>query len=114
MSPLRTVKAMVARATSEWGSVDLLCANAGILRDKSFARWKYRLCKSAGRPFNGTFYCCKAVWDGMRERITVASSSPTSSRACSGNLARPIMRGENRNVGLMNVLAEEAARTTSR
>ena len=26
------------RATKEWGSVDLLCANAGILRDKSFGK----------------------------------------------------------------------------
>src|ERR1700704_4514390 len=32
------VKAMVARATEKWSSVDLLCANAGILRDKSFAK----------------------------------------------------------------------------
>jgi len=29
---------MVERATREWGSVDLLCANAGILRDKSFTK----------------------------------------------------------------------------
>ena len=38
VSNYEQVKAMVERATKEWGSVDLLCANAGILRDKSFAK----------------------------------------------------------------------------
>src|SRR4030081_2385723 len=38
VSNFEQVKAMVDRATKEWGSVDLLCANAGILRDKSFGK----------------------------------------------------------------------------
>src|ERR1700722_11972884 len=38
VSNFEQVQAMVDRATREWGSVDLLCANAGILRDKSFAK----------------------------------------------------------------------------
>ena len=38
VSNFEQVQAMVARATKEWGSVDLLCANAGILRDKSFGK----------------------------------------------------------------------------
>ena len=38
VSNFEQVKAMVERATKEWGSVDLLCANAGILRDKSFGK----------------------------------------------------------------------------
>src|ERR1043166_3964536 len=38
VSNFTQVKAMVDRATKEWGSVDLLVANAGILRDKSFAK----------------------------------------------------------------------------
>jgi len=33
VSNYEQVKAMVAKATDKWGSVDLLCANAGILRD---------------------------------------------------------------------------------
>ena len=50
VSNFEQVKAMVARATKEWGSVDLLCANAGILRDKSFAQdGGRRLCQGAGR-----------------------------------------------------------------
>src|SRR5947209_11189838 len=38
VSEAEQVKAMVDRAVAEWGSVDLLCANAGILRDKSFGK----------------------------------------------------------------------------
>src|SRR3981189_952989 len=38
VSKFGQVTAMVERTTKEWGSVDLLCANAGILRDKSFAK----------------------------------------------------------------------------
>src|ERR1700738_1934314 len=38
VSNFTQVKAMVDRATRAWGSVDLMCANAGILRDKSFAK----------------------------------------------------------------------------
>src|ERR1700679_3987161 len=38
VSNFEQVKAMVAKATERWGSVDLLCANAGILRDKSFGK----------------------------------------------------------------------------
>ena len=38
VSSFEQVKAMVEKATADWGSVDLLCANAGILRDKSFAK----------------------------------------------------------------------------
>src|ERR1700733_3039034 len=35
VSNFEQVTAMVERATKEWGSVDVLCANAGILRDKA-------------------------------------------------------------------------------
>ena len=38
VSNFAQVKAMVERATKEWGSVDILVNNAGILRDKSFGK----------------------------------------------------------------------------
>src|SRR5438034_8051776 len=38
VSNFTQVKAMAERATKAWGSVDLMCANAGILRDSSFRK----------------------------------------------------------------------------
>src|SRR5205085_10835736 len=38
VSNFEQVTEMVAKASEKWGRVDLLCANAGILRDKSFAK----------------------------------------------------------------------------
>src|SRR5258708_18168374 len=80
VSNFEQVRAMVDRATREWGSVDLLCANAGILRDKSFGKMEPAdFAKVLDVHLTGTFYCCKAVWDGMRERnygrIVVTPSS---------------------------------------
>src|SRR3954452_11561330 len=63
VSNFSQVKAMVERATKEWGSVDLLVANAGILRDKSFGKMEVQdFAKVLDVHLVGTFYCCKAVW----------------------------------------------------
>src|ERR1044072_2902438 len=63
VSNFEQVTAMVERATREWGSVDLLCANAGILRDKSFTKMEVAdFAKVLDVHLTGTFYCCKAVW----------------------------------------------------
>ncbi|HMI14092.1 MAG TPA: SDR family NAD(P)-dependent oxidoreductase, partial [Bradyrhizobium sp.] len=62
VSNFEQVTAMVAKATEKWGSVDLLCANAGILRDKSFAKMEIAdFAKVLDVHLTGTFYCCKAV-----------------------------------------------------
>ena len=51
------------RATKEWGSVDLLITNAGILRDKSFAKMEVAdFAEVLDVHLTGTVYCCKAVW----------------------------------------------------
>src|SRR5436305_867362 len=88
VSNFTQVRAMVERATKEWGSVDLLCANAGILRDKSFSKMDVAdFAKVLDVHLVGTFYCCKAVWDGMRERnygriVLTTSSSARCGRSC--------------------------------
>ena len=51
------------------GAASISCANAGILRDKSFAKMEVAdFAKVLDVHLAGTFYCCKAVWAGMRER----------------------------------------------
>ncbi len=71
---------MVARAKEAFGAVHILINNAGVLRDKSFAKME-----PADFAFvvevhlNGSANCTKAVWDLMREqtygRILMTASS---------------------------------------
>ena len=89
VSNFEQVTAMVARATKELGSVDLLCANAGILRDKSFGKMEVAdFAKVLDVHLTGTFYCCKAVWDGMRERNYGRIVVTTSSSGLFGNFGQ--------------------------
>src|SRR6201998_714925 len=109
VSNFAQVQAMVARATKEWGSVDLLCANAGILRDKSFGKMEPAdFAKVLDVHLVGSFYCCKAVWDGMRERNYGRIVLTTSSSGLYGNFGQANYgAAKSGMVGLMNVLAEE-------
>ena len=116
VSNFTQVKAMVERATREWGSVDLLCANAGILRDKSFAKMEVAdFAKVLDVHLVGTFYCCKAVWDGMRERNYGRIVLTTSSSGLYGNFGQANYGAAKAGiVGLMNVLAEEGRKNNVR
>ena len=116
VSNYEQVKAMVAKATEKWGSVDLLCANAGILRDKSFAKMEIAdFAKVLDVHLTGTFYCCKAVWDGMRERNYGRIVVTTSSSGLYGNFGQANYGAAKTGmIGLMNVLAEEGRKTNIR
>jgi NAD(P)-dependent dehydrogenase (short-subunit alcohol dehydrogenase family) len=109
VSNFEQVTAMVERTTREWGSVDLLCANAGILRDKSFGKMEPAdFEKVLAVHLVGTFNCCKAVWDGMRERNYGRIVLTTSSSGLYGNFGQANYgAAKSGMVGLMNVLAEE-------
>ena len=116
VSNFEQVQAMVDRATREWGSVDVLCANAGILRDKSFAKMEVTdFAKVLDVHLTGTFYCCKAVWNGMRERNYGRIVVTTSSSGLFGNFGQANYGAAKAGiVGLMNVLAEEGRRNDIR
>jgi NAD(P)-dependent dehydrogenase (short-subunit alcohol dehydrogenase family) len=116
VSDYEQVKEMVARATREWGSVDLLCANAGILRDKSFGKMEIAdFAKVLDVHLTGSFYCCKAVWDGMRERNYGRIVLTTSSSGLYGNFGQANYGAAKAGmVGLMNVLAEEGRKNNIR
>ncbi len=72
--------AMVEAAKAKWGRIDILINNAGVLRDKSFAKME-----PADFEFVvdvhliGSANCTKAVWETMREqnygRILMTASS---------------------------------------
>ncbi|MGM4921944.1 SDR family NAD(P)-dependent oxidoreductase [Tardiphaga sp. 804_B3_N1_9] len=116
VSNFEQVKAMVEKATKEWGSVDLMCANAGILRDKSFAKMELAdFAKVLDVHLTGTFYCCKAVWEGMRARNYGRIVLTTSSSGLYGNFGQANYGAAKTGmVGLMNVLAEEGRKTDIR
>jgi NAD(P)-dependent dehydrogenase (short-subunit alcohol dehydrogenase family) len=116
VSNYEQVKAMVERAIREWGSVDLLCANAGILRDKSFAKMEIAdFAKVMDVHLTGTFYCCKAVWEGMRARNYGRIVVTTSSSGLYGNFGQANYGAAKTGmIGLMNVLAEEGRKSDIR
>ena len=116
VSDFEQVTAMVERATKEWGSVDLLCANAGILRDKSFGKMEVAdFQKVLDVHLVGTFYCCKATWAGMRDRNYGRIVLTTSSSGLYGNFGQANYgAAKSGMVGLMNVLAEEGRKNDIR
>ncbi len=116
VSNFEQVQETVAKAVSKWGSVDLLVANAGILRDKSFAKMEPEdFHKVVDVHLTGTFNCCKAVWNGMRERNYGRIVITTSSSGLFGNFGQANYGAAKAAMaGLMNVLAEEGRKTNIR
>ncbi len=72
--------AMVEAAKAKWGSIDILINNAGVLRDKSFAKMEPADFKFVvDVHLNGSANCTKAVWETMRAqnygRVLMTASS---------------------------------------
>lgn len=116
VSDFEQVTAMVAQATEKFGKVDVLVANAGILRDKSFAKMEPAdFAKVIGVHLTGTFNCCKAVWAGMREQNYGRIVLTSSSSGLFGNFGQANYGAAKAAMaGLMNVLAEEGRKTNIR
>lgn len=106
VSNLEQVEAMVARAMDEWGRVDVLINNAGILRDKSFQKMPvedFRLVIDV--HLMGTVHCTKAVWDIMRDQSYGRIVFTSSSSGLYGNFGQSNYgAAKMAMVGLMNTL----------
>ncbi len=103
------VAAMVERVIATWGRVDILINNAGILRDKSFAKVSlddFRLVLEV--HLMGAVICTKAVWDLMRQQRYGRIVMTTSSSGLYGNFGQSNYGAAKMAlVGLMQTLALE-------
>jgi NAD(P)-dependent dehydrogenase (short-subunit alcohol dehydrogenase family) len=103
------VAAMVDRVMGSWGRVDILINNAGILRDKSFAKMSladFRLVLDV--HLMGSVICTKAVWEIMRNQRHGRIVMTTSSSGLYGNFGQSnYSAAKMALVGLMQTLGLE-------
>lgn len=106
------VEEMVADVERRWGSVDLLINNAGILRDRSFAKMEIADFRRVLEVhLMGSVHCTKAVWDGMRTRGHGRIVFTTSSSGLFGNFGQAnYSAAKMALVGLMQTLRLEGAK----
>lgn len=106
------VQAMVAQTVAHWRHVDILINNAGILRDRSFAKMgidEFRQVLDV--HLIGSFIATKAVWDIMRDRSYGRIVMTTSSSGLFGNFGQANYGAAKMAlVGLMQTLALEGAK----
>ena len=103
---------MVSQTMAKWGRIDILINNAGILRDKSFAKMTIEDFRAVAEVhLMGSAICTKAVWEIMRDaeygRIVMTSSSS----GIYGNFGQSNYGAAKMGlVGFMNVLHLEGAK----
>ena len=106
------VEDMVKQTMDKWGRVDILINNAGILRDKSFAKMDlddFKLVMDV--HLMGSANCSKAVWNIMREQEYGRILMTTSSSGMYGNFGQSNYGAAKMAVlGLMNTLVIEGAK----
>ena len=103
------VEQMIEQAMQRWGRVDVLVNNAGILRDKSFAKMDLNDFKVVmDVHLMGSVNCTKAVWDIMREQSYGRIVMTTSSSGMYGNFGQTNYGAAKMAlIGLMNTLVLE-------
>ncbi|MEM8826679.1 MAG: SDR family NAD(P)-dependent oxidoreductase [Pseudomonadota bacterium] len=106
------VEAMVAEVMETWGRIDILINNAGVLRDKSFAKmtlddFEFVL----DVHLMGSVNCSKAVWQHMRDANYGRIVMTGSSTGCYGNFGQTNYGAAKLGlVGFMKSLAQEGAK----
>jgi NAD(P)-dependent dehydrogenase (short-subunit alcohol dehydrogenase family) len=105
-------QSLVALAVERFGRVDVLVNNAGILRDRTFAKVSLEDFEAVlAVHLMGTVYCTHAAWPVMLEQGYGRIVVTTSGSATNGNFGQSNYAAAKLGVvGLMNVLALEGVR----
>jgi len=116
VSDFGAIQAMADDVLGQWGRIDILINNAGILRDKSFGKMDledFRLVLDV--HLMGAVNCTKAVWNHMRECNYGRIVMTTSSSRLYGNFGQSNYGAAKLAlVGLMQTLSIEGARNNIR
>lgn len=113
VSDFAQVEAMVAQVLADWGRVDIAIANAGILRDRTFAKLDlddFRAVMDV--HLMGSVHLSKAVWPAMRAQQYGRVVFTTSSSGMYGIFGQANYAAAKASmIGLMNVLHLEGERS---
>lgn len=106
------VQDMVDQAISTWGKVDILVCNAGILRDKTFAKMTLDDFSSVvDVHLMGSVVPTKALWEHFRAQEYGRIVYTTSASGLYGNFGQSNYGAAKAALlGLMNVLCQEGAK----
>ncbi|GGC00284.1 3-oxoacyl-ACP reductase [Novosphingobium endophyticum] len=89
VSDFAQMEAMAARAKEQWGAVHILINNAGILRDRTFAKMDPADFELVVRVhLIGSAFATKAVWETMREQGYGRVLMTTSASGLGGNFGQ--------------------------
>lgn len=103
---------LVKQTMDKWGRVDILVANAGILRDKSFAKMEMRDFDAVmAVHLMGTVKPCKALWEIFKKQQYGRIVVTTSSTGLYGNFGQTNYGAAKLSlIGFMNTLKLEGAK----
>lgn len=112
VSDAAQVGAMVGRVLDLWGRIDVLICNAGILRDRSFAKMDMAdFALVLAVHLQGSANCCHAVWEPMRAQGYGRILLTTSSSGLYGNFGQVNYGAAKAGmIGLMNSLHQEGVK----
>ena len=106
------VEHLVKQTMDAWGRVDILVANAGILRDKSFSKMEMKDFDAVmAVHLMGTVKPCKALWEIFKKQQYGRIVVTTSSTGLYGNFGQTNYGAAKLSlVGFMNTLKLEGAK----